>query len=91
MTGFELATIIINTVQAGASLGAVIAIFVGIRQMRLTGDQRAAREDTRHAEAMARLDQQAEALRGVIAGLERQGEALERQGRALEATLTGRA
>lgn len=66
MTGYELATLIISTVQAGAGLGAVVAIFVGIRQMRHAGDQRAAREDARHAEAMARLDQQAEALRVLI-------------------------
>ena len=66
MTGYELATLIISAVQAGASLGVVVAIFVGIRQMRHAGDQRAARENARHAEAMARLDQQAEALRVLI-------------------------
>jgi len=47
--------------------------------------------ETRHAEAMARLDQQADTLRAVVQSLERQGAALERQGAALEAALTGRA
>ncbi len=70
MTGHETAIIIISAVQAFASLGAVAAILAGIRQMRNAGDQRAAREDARHAEAMESIRegfrQQAEAIRVVI-------------------------
>ena len=91
MTGYEIATLVISTVQALASVGAVTAILVGIRQMRQAGDQRAEREDQRHAEAMT-------SLRALVAGLEQQGEALRemgealrQQGAALEAALKGRA
>lgn len=77
MTGFEIATLAIAAVQAAASLGAVTAILVGIRQMRHAGDQREKREDARHTESMT-------ALQALVQGLERQGEALQRQGEALE-------
>ena len=84
MTGYELATLAISTVQATASLGAVVAILVGLRRMdqanrarRAEAEARDKREDARHAEAMTRLDQQGEALRALVQGLERQGAALE--------------
>ena len=83
MTGYDIATLTISAVQAVASLGAVIAILVGIRQMRRAGDVREKREDARHAESMT-------ALRALIAGLEQQGGALRQQGAALEAALKGR-
>ena len=60
----------LEVIFAAASLAlqaaAVGVIWSGVWQMRRTGDQRAAREDARHAEAMTRLDQQGEALRVLI-------------------------
>lgn len=85
------AAIAIPAVAGLVGIGQCWLIWIGIRRMGQTSDQREKREDQRHVEAMARLDQQAESLRALVAGLERQGEALERQGRALEAALTGRA
>ena len=63
MTTYEIATLAISAAQAIASLVAVAAILVGIRQMRHAGDQREKREDARHAEAMR-------ALEGLIKGME---------------------
>lgn len=63
MTTYETLSLIV-------SAGAVASIWFGIWRMGRAGDQRAAREDARHTEAM-------EALRAVIQGLERQGAALE--------------
>ena len=86
---------------AVAAVG-VGSIWFGIWQMRRAGDQRADREDARHAESMealremrragdqreeredARHAENMEALRALVAGLDRQGQALERQGIALE-------
>jgi len=65
------------------------SVWYGISRMGRASDLREKREDQRHAEAMRALDGQAEALRAVIQGLERQGEALARQGAALEAALKG--
>ncbi len=45
--------------------------------MRHAGDQREKCDDARHAESMT-------ALRALVQGLERQGEALQHQGGALE-------
>lgn len=63
----------LEIVFAAASLAlqtaAVGAIFYGIGQMRRAGDQRAQREDARHAESM-------ESLRALIRGMDQQGEAL---------------
>ena len=83
MTGYELAALVVSAIQAMASIGAVIAILLGIRQMSRAGDQRAVQEDARDAEAMT-------ALRALVQGLEQQGEALRAQGAALEASLKGR-
>ena len=83
MTGYELATLVVSAIQATASIGAVIAILLGIRHMSRAGDQRAVREDARHAESMT-------ALRALVQGLEQQGEALRTQGAALEASLKSR-
>ena len=70
MTTYETLSLIV-------SAAAVTSIWFGIWQMRRAGDQRADREDARHAEAMT-------ALRALVAGLEQQGEALKRQGQALD-------
>ncbi|MDE0334233.1 MAG: hypothetical protein OXI64_04690 [Defluviicoccus sp.] len=77
MTGFEIATLAIAAGQLAVGAAAVGAILYGIRQMGHAGDQREKREDARHAESMT-------ALRALVQGLERQGEALQRQGEALE-------
>ena len=81
MTGYELATLAISAVQAVASLGAVIVILVGIRQMRHAGDLREKREDARHAEAMRSLE-------AIIKGMEQQTAALQT---VIERTAGGRA
>ena len=52
MTTYEALSLAVAAVQVLVSVGAVAAILVGIRQMRHAGDQRAAREDARHDEAM---------------------------------------
>ena len=70
MTGYELATLAISAVQAVASLGAVIVILVGIRQMRHAGDLREKREDARHAEAMRSLEA---IIKGMETVIERTG------------------
>ena len=77
MSAVEIATLAISAVQATASLGAVTAILVGLRRMDeanrarfAEAEAREKREDARHAEAMTRLDQQGEALRTLIKGME---------------------
>lgn len=77
MTGFEIATLAIAAGQLAVGAAAVGAVLYGIRQMRHAGDQREKREDARHTESMT-------ALRALVQGLERQGEALQRQGEALQ-------
>lgn len=76
--------------QLTVSALAVGSIWFGIWQMRRAGDQRAAGEDTRHAEAMTALQALVQGLERQGQALERQGQALERQGAALEAALTWR-
>ena len=58
-------------------------VWLGLQQMRRSGDQREKREDARHREAMRGLDvlikgmdQQGEALRAVVKGMDHQAEAL---------------
>lgn len=50
------AAIAIPAVSGLVGLGQCWLIWLGIRQMRQAGDQRAAREDARHAEAMRALE-----------------------------------
>ena len=73
--------------QVAASLaigiGQIAVVWYGIRAMQRAGTQRAYEQDQRHAEAMARLDQQGRALEALIDGQRKQGEALARQGEAL--------
>ena len=76
MTAYETASLIVAALGVGS-------IWFGIWQMRRSGDQRAAREDARHAEAMRGMDaRHAEAMRGMDA---RHAEAM----RALEALIKG--
>ena len=84
MTTYETLSLIV-------SAAAVSSIWFGIWQMRRAGDQRSAREDTRHAEAMTTLRALVQGLERQGQALERQGHALERQSQALEAALKGRA
>ena len=56
MTTYETLLLIV-------SAAAVLSIWFGIWQMRRSGDQRAVREDARHAEAMR-------ALEAIIKGME---------------------
>ncbi len=67
MTVYETLSLIV-------SAGAVGSIWFGIWQMRRAGDQRAAREDARHAEAMRAQDtrhtEAMRALEGIIKGME---------------------
>ena len=56
MTTYETLSLIISAAAVGS-------IWFGIWQMRRAGDQRADREDARHAEAMR-------ALEGLIKGME---------------------
>ena len=69
MTTYEILSLVV-------SASAVASIWFGIWQMRRAGDQRADREDARHAEAMT-------SLRALVAGLEQQGQGLREQGQAL--------
>ena len=78
-------------------------VWLGLQQMRRSGDQREKREDARHREAMRGLDalikgmdQQGEAMRAVIKGMDQQGETLravvkgmDQQGEALRAVVKG--
>ena len=76
MTVYETASLVVAALGVGS-------IWFGIWQMRRSGDQRAAREDARHAEAMRALDaRHAEAMGGMDA---RHAEAM----RALEALIKG--
>ena len=67
MTTYETLSLIVSAAAVGS-------IWFGIWQMRRAGDQRAAREDARHAEAMHGLEaRHAEAMRaleGLIKGME---------------------
>ncbi|MCZ0952630.1 MAG: hypothetical protein OXU75_04335 [Deltaproteobacteria bacterium] len=56
MTTYEALSLIVSAAAVGS-------IWFGLWQMRRAGDQRAAREDARHAEAMR-------ALEGLIKGME---------------------
>ena len=74
MTTYETLSLIV-------SAAAVLSIWFGVWQMRRAGDQRAAREDARHAEAMEAIQggfrQQAESLQAVIKALESMGRGIE--------------
>ena len=52
-------------------------VWLGLRQMHRAGEQREKREDARHREAMAALDQQAEALRSLVKGMETAAKGIE--------------
>ena len=56
MTTYEALSLVVSAAAVGS-------IWFGLWQMRRAGDQRAAREDARHAEAMR-------ALEGLIKGME---------------------
>ena len=76
MTIYETASLVVAALGVGS-------LWFGIWQMRRSGDQRAAREDTRHAEAMHALDaRHAESMHALDA---RHAEAM----RALEALIRG--
>ena len=61
MTTYETLSLIVSAAAVGS-------IWFGIWQMRRAGDQRAAREDDRHAETMRGLDaRHAETVRGLDA------------------------
>ena len=77
MTEFQAATLAIAAGQLSVGVAGILLVWQGLRQMRRAGDQREKREDARHTEAMQALDSQAEALRAVVVGLERQGAGLE--------------
>ena len=81
MTDYELANTILRGISAVAALGSVTAILIGLRQMRQSTEERARREDQRHAEnmealrsnhaeSMEALRQQGESLRVLIRGME---------------------
>ena len=63
MTPLEIIFVAASLTLQTAAVG---TIAYGIWRMGRAGDQRAAREDARHTEAMTRLDQQGEALRVLI-------------------------
>ncbi len=85
MTTYAMATLAINAAHAVASLGAVAAILVGIRQMRRAGDLREKREDARHREAMRDADQRhAEAMRSLEAIIKGMETVIERTGTRAE-------
>ena len=95
MTGYELelASIFLRGVAAFAAVGSLIAILLGLRQMRKATDERAHREDARHAESMEALRVQGEALRvqgealqGLVKGMETM---IEVQGEALQGVVKG--
>ena len=70
MTDYEVANTILRGISAVAALGSVTAILIGLRQMRQSTEERARREDQRHAENMEALRQQGESLRVLIRGME---------------------
>lgn len=95
MTSYELelASIFLRGVAAFAAVGSLIAILLGLRQMRKATDERAHREDARHAESMEALRVQGEALRvqgealqGLVKGMETM---IEVQGQALQGVVKG--
>lgn len=94
MTDFEIATLALQQKALYAAVAIpvvafvvgvtqVLAIVYGIRQMRRAGDQREEREDHRHTEVMAAVEQQGEAFRRQGEAFQQQGEALRQQGEAL--------
>ena len=56
MTTYEIGSLIIAAASLIIAALGVGSIWLGIWQMRRAGDQRAAREDQRHAEAMRALE-----------------------------------
>lgn len=95
MTGYELelASIFLRGVAAFAAVGALIAILLGLRQMRKATEERAHREDIRHAESMEAIRAQGEAFRiqgealqGLVKGMETM---IELQGEALRGLVKG--
>jgi len=74
VTVYETASLIVAALGVGS-------IWFGIRQMRRSGDQRAAREDARHAEAMRGMDaRHAEAMRALEALIQGMESVIERTG-----------
>lgn len=65
MTAYEieLASLTVRAVSAFIAAGSLVAILVGLRQMRQSTEVRSKREDARHAESMA-------ALQALIRGME---------------------
>ena len=100
MTEFELASLTARYVIGGGQvligLGQIAVVWYFGRQMVLAneartqaGERQEQQAEHRHAENMAALRDQGQALQALIRGMDRQGQALERQGQALE-TLVAR-
>lgn len=70
MTAYEieLASLTVRAVSAFIAAGSLVAILVGLRQMRQSTEDRSKREDARHAESMAALQA---LIRGMEAVIER--------------------
>lgn len=86
MTDYEVANTILRGISAIAALGSVTAILIGLRQMRQSTEERARREDQRHAENMEALrSNHAESMEA----LRQQGESLRQQGESLRVLIGG--
>ncbi len=97
MTDYELANTVLRGISAVAALGSVTAILIGLRQMRQSTEERARREDQRHAESMEALrsnhTESMEVLRSNHAesmeALRQQGESLRQQDESLRGLIRG--
>ena len=102
MTGYELelaiASIAIRAIAAIAAVGSLVAILGGLRQMKWSTEERARREDQRHAESMeiirANHADNMEGFRVLIQGMDQQAEisravvkGMEQQGEALRVVI----
>ena len=86
MTDYELANTILRGISAVAALGSVTAILIGLRQMRQSTEERARREDQRHAENMEALrSNHAESMEA----LRQQGESLRQESESLRVLIRG--
>ncbi len=88
MIDIALASLVAQILIGAGQIGIV---YYGISRMMQASDQRAIagerqerESERRHAETMAVLKDQSQALQAMIRGLDSQGQALQRQGQALE-------
>lgn len=90
MTEYEVANTILRGISAVAALGSVTAILIGLRHMRQSTEERARREDQRHAENMEALRTgHTESMEVLRTNHAQSMEALRQQGESLQVLIRG--